>query len=80
MNKVKKIKDLPNDISLDRVIFIHPNTKQYCRWISQWTYKDGGSGIWYKLYVEGEEESTKLYPLLVNNLQEALNYKIYKIL
>jgi hypothetical protein len=67
-----KIKDLPKDESLGGVRFKHPETAEICIWQSQWGYPDGKAGVWYKT----DSASSKIFPLFLDNLQEALEFEV----
>ena len=67
-----KIKDLPKDINLGGVKFKHPETGEVCIWASQWGYSDGKAGVWYK----SDEKSTRVFPLFLNKLEEALEFEV----
>jgi len=62
-----KIKDLPENINLGGVRFIHPETKKPVYWYSQWE-----KGIWIK----EENDSRQFFPLFVNDLKEALEFEV----
>jgi len=72
--KVIKIKDLPKGKSLGGIKFKHPLTKEVCIWVSQWGYEDGKAGIWYKT----DEKSSQVFPLFLDKLEEALEFKVVK--
>lgn len=67
-----KIKELPKDKLLTGVRFRHPQTGETCIWVSQWGYPDGKAGVWYKT----AESDTRVNPLLLDNLKEALEFEI----
>jgi hypothetical protein len=48
MKKKLKIKDLPPELNLQGVKFYDPKTKTKGFWFSQWGYKDGEAGVWWK--------------------------------
>ncbi len=62
-----KIKDLPENMNLGTVRFIHPETKQPVYWFSQWQ-----KGIFYK----EDPQSTRIYPLCMDDLKEALEFEV----
>ena len=67
----KKIKDLPDNISLGNVHFRAPDgTEGY--WVSQWGYENGKAGIWYK----NDPKETQMFPLFLDNLREALEFEV----
>lgn len=72
MKKVKRIKDLPPNISLRGVKFCDPKTGTTGFWYSQWGYPDGKAGIWWKK----DMKSTEIFPLFLDDLKEALNFKV----
>ena len=61
-----KIKDLPKDSSLAGVKFKAPNGIIGI-WCSQWQ-----KGIWYKKDIH----DTQVFPLLVDSLEEALEFDV----
>lgn len=67
-----KIKDLPSNESLEGVKFKHPKTGEMCIWRSQWGYPNGKAGVWYKT----DENSTQIYPLCLDKLEEALEFDV----
>lgn len=67
-----RLKDLPQDQSLGGVRFKHPQTGATCIWCSQWGYKDGKAGVWYKT----DEKSTQIHPLFLDKLEEALEFEV----
>ena len=71
-NKVLKIKDLRSNISLGGVRFKHPQTGETCIWFSQWGYDGGKAGIFYKT----DEESTRIFPLGLDNFKQALEFEL----
>lgn len=67
----KRIKDLPPNESLTGVHFRAPDgTTGY--WFSQWGYKDGKAGVWYKKDMKSETVS----PLFLDDLKEALEFEV----
>ena len=62
-----RIKDLPDNKSLDGVMFLHPETKEKCIWASQWE-----KGIFYRK----DDSSTRIYTLFVEKLEEALEFEL----
>ncbi len=71
-----KIKDLPKDKNLKGVRFKHPKTGEVCIWYSQWGYPDGKAGVWYKK--PEDKNSDKIYPLCLDSLEEAFEFKVLK--
>ena len=65
--KTKKIKDLPGNQSLRGVKFYLPGTKKAVYFYSQW-----GCGVWYKKNME----SSDVFPLQLDKLEEALEFKL----
>ena len=68
----KRIKDLPEGISLRGVKFRDPKTKTVGYWFSQWGYLDGKAGVWYKT----DMKDTQTFPLFLDNLKEALEFEV----
>ena len=62
-----KIKDLPENISLRGTRFIYPRDGKPYYWSSQWQ-----KGVWAKKKMD----SKQLFPLFVNNLEEALEWEV----
>ena len=71
---VARIKDLPPNQSLGGVRFRHPQTGAICIWHSQWGYKDGKAGVWYKT----DEKSSQVYPLALDKLEDALDFEVVR--
>jgi hypothetical protein len=69
---IGRIKDLPPNQSLGGVRFRHPQTGAICIWLSQWGYKDGKAGVWYKT----DDKSSQVYPLPLDKLEEALDFEV----
>lgn len=69
-----KIKDLPEHKNLEGVKFYDPITGTTGYWFSQWGYKDGKAGIWYKK----DLGSTRVFPLFLDKLEEALEFNVVK--
>jgi hypothetical protein len=67
MKEVKTINDLPKNISLGGIKFIHPETKEVCIWSGQWN-----QGVWYKKDIN----SSQIFPLFVDNLEDCLKFEI----
>jgi hypothetical protein len=72
MTKNKKIKDLPEGISLGGVKFHDPKTGTKGYWFSQWGYEDGKAGVWWKK----DMKSTQVFPIFLDNLKEALEFYV----
>ena len=70
--QVKRIKDLPKDISLRGVKFRVPGTNKTGYWYSQWGYKDGEAGVWYKT----DMKSGQVFPIFLKDLKEALEWEV----
>jgi len=70
--KIRRIKDLPKDESLRGIKFYLPNSKKAVYWYSQWGYPNGKAGVWYKTDMNSE----RVFPLCLNNLKEALKFKL----
>ncbi len=68
----RKIKDLPENISLGGIKFRDPRTKTVGYWVSQWGYENGEAGIWYRT----DMNSTQVHPLFLDNLKEALEFEV----
>jgi len=62
-----KIKDLPEDISLDGVRFIYPGDGKRYYWASQWN-----KGVWGKV----NKGDSRMWPLFVNDLMLALEWEV----
>lgn len=62
-----KIKDLPKDKLLDGVVFLHPESGERCIWKSRWQ-----KGVWFKK----DAASDQVFPLQVENLQDALEFEV----
>jgi len=69
---IKKIKDLPVNMSLRGVKFRDPKTKITGYWWAQWGYVGGEAGIWYKKNME----SPSVFPLFLSDLQEAFELEV----
>lgn len=69
---VKRIKDLPKDISLGGVRFKHPTTGTPVYWWSQWGYEGGKAGVWFK----HDLKSSAVFPIFLNDLSEALEFEV----
>ena len=67
-----KIKDLPEDGSLRGVWFYPPGKKKAVLWYSQWGYKDGKAGVFYKT----DPKSSRIYPIFLDDLKEALEFEV----
>ena len=72
---VGRIKDLPPNQPLGGVRFNHPQTGAICIWHSQWGYKEGKAGVWYKT----DEKSSQVYPLALDKLEDALELEVVQI-
>ena len=68
----KKIKDLPSNISLSGVKFRDPKTGTTGYWYSQWGYRGGKAGIWWKQ----DMKSGAIFPLFLDDLKEALEFEV----
>ena len=68
----RKIKDLPKNINLRGVKFHDPKTGTTGFWYSQWDYKGGKAGIWYKT----DMKSGQVFPLFLDKLEEALEFEV----
>ena len=62
-----KIKDLPENSTLNNVRFIYPVDGKAYYWTSQWQ-----KGIWGKK----DLNSGQIFPLFVENIRDALEWKI----
>jgi len=62
-----KIKDLPGNPNLRGVKFHDPKTGTTGYWFSQWI-----KGVWWKK----DFESTNIIPLFLDDLKEALEFKV----
>lgn len=62
-----KIKDLPENSTLNNIRFIYPGDGQAYYWTSQWQ-----KGIWGKK----DLNSGQIFPLFVENIRDALEWKI----
>lgn len=62
-----KIKDLPENSTLNNVRFIYPGDGQAYYWTSQWQ-----KGIWGKK----DLNSGQIFPLFVENIRDALEWEI----
>jgi hypothetical protein len=67
-----KIKDLPDNTNLGGIKFHDPKTDTTGYWYSQWDYNEGGAGVFYKEHME----STRIFPLCLNSLKEALEFDV----
>lgn len=67
MSTAMKIKDLPENQSLDGVRFIYPEDKQKYYWSSQWV-----KGVWGKKSLS----SSAVFPLFCDDLNEALEWEV----
>lgn len=68
---VKRIKDLPSNISLTGVHFRTPDgVTGY--WYSQWGYEDGKAGVWYKK----DMKSSAIFPYTMDKLMDALEWEV----
>ena len=65
--KPKRIMDLPPGSNLGGVRFIYPGDGQAYYWASQWQ-----KGVWGKK----DPDSTQLFPLHVEDVSEALKWKL----
>jgi len=68
----KKIKDLPEHTNLMGVKFHDPKTGTKGYWFSQWGYKDGKAGVWWKK----DMRSGQVYPLFLDDLKESLEFYV----
>ena len=62
-----KIKDLPENSTLNNVRFIYPGDGKAYYWTSQWQ-----KGIWGKK----DSNSGQIFPLFVENIRDALEWEI----
>lgn len=62
-----KIKDLPENSTLNNIRFIYPSDGQAYYWTSQWQ-----KGIWGKK----DLSSGQIFPLFVENIRDALEWEI----
>ena len=68
---IKRIKDLPSNISLTGVHFRTPDgVTGY--WYSQWGYEDGKAGVWYKK----DMKSSAMFPYTMDKLIDALEWEV----
>lgn len=63
----RRIKDLPENVSLENVRFRYPGDGQSYYWASQW-----GKGVWGKK----DLSSCQIFPLFCENLEEALEWEV----
>lgn len=68
-----KIKDLKHGGVLRGVKFLHPDTGEVCIWQSQWSYPDGGAGVWYKKDVIN---STQLFAITLDKIEDSLELEV----
>jgi len=67
-----RIKDLPPSTSLGGIKFRDPKTGTVGYWVAQWGYPEGKAGVFYSLH----PQCTQIYPLFLDNLQEALEFEV----
>lgn len=64
-----KIKDMSGVGPLSDIIFLHPETKERCRWVSQWN-----AGVWCRKI--DDPKPTAIYPIFVSSLDETLEWEV----
>ncbi len=63
----RRIRDLPDGVSLAGVRFLYPGDGQSYCWVSQWS-----RGVWGRKQLG----DSQLYPLFVETLEECLDWKL----
>jgi len=63
-----KIKELPENVTLNNVRFIYPGDGKPYYWASQWR-----KGVWGKK----DLNSGQIFPLFVESIEEALEWEIF---
>ena len=65
--EIRRIKDLPENVSLANVRFRYPGDGKSYYWYSQWT-----KGVWGKKDIN----SGQMFPLFCDSIEEALEWEV----